>query len=141
MGFIFFAAWAGSFLILAGPAIALAVVLQLRAPGRRTFWSTCAVAALLALAVRVALLSRAHVAGGGVAVWPTLFAIVLHVPLIASVPVAALGLLGLRIERPSVRQIVAGTGAGIAASVPIQILVLPAALGQILRLLELRAIY
>jgi hypothetical protein len=81
-----------------------------------------------------------HVVDGGVPVWPTQFALLFQVPLLLSLPLAAAGLLGLRL-RPSVpRQVVTGFGAGVALSVAIQLL-LPAFFGPLAALLGLRLIY
>jgi hypothetical protein len=140
MGFFFFAAWAGSVIVLGSPAVALAIVLAKGAKGRRWFLPVAAAAALLALSARMAWLWDAQVTDGGVPVWPTMFALILHVPLLVSLPLAGAGLLGLRLPPSRARQMVTGLGAGVAASIPLQLL-LPSVLGRLAGLLGLRLIY
>ena len=140
MGFFFFAAWAGSALILGAPAVVLAIVLGRRAGGRTWFLPVAIGVGLAAFGGRLALLAASCVTEGGVPVWPTLFALLFHVPLLVSLPIGAAGLLGLRLPPSPARQIVAGIGTGVAASIPLQI-ALPAVFGRLVELAGLRAIY
>jgi hypothetical protein len=140
MGFFFVVAWAGSAILIGGPAVAIAVVLWTRAGGRRCFVPVGIAAALFALAGRIALLLDASIVDGGVPVWPTLFAMLFHVPLLLSLPLAGTTLLGLRLPASPGRQIVTGIGAGLAVSIPLQIAG-PLLFGRLVSLLGLRPIY
>jgi hypothetical protein len=140
MGFIYFAAWGGTFLVLGSMAGAVAIILGAKAGGRAWFFPVAIVVALVALTARLWVLMEPHVAAGGVPVWPTMYALIFQVPLLASVPLAAVAFWGLRIPPSVARQVVTGVGAGIAGSVVLQLLT-PFVLGRLVALLGLRTIY
>jgi len=140
MGFFFVAAWAGSALLLGGPATVVTCALTAKSGDRRIFLPILVLVAGVAAGLRVSLLVDAHVSEGTLPVWPTLYAMLFHVPLLVSVPLGAAGLLGLRLAPSPAREIVTGLGAGIAASVPLQ-LTLPFYFGRLIELLGMRAGY
>jgi hypothetical protein len=69
-----------------------------------------------------------------------MYALIFQVPLLASVPLAAVAFWGLRIPPSAARQVVTGVGAGIAGSVVLQLLT-PFMLGRLVALLGLLTIY
>jgi hypothetical protein len=140
MGFLFLVAWAGGGVLLGLPAVALAIVYGARSGRRVAFWIPAALLAAAAAAARVRWCLTPGIAEGSVSVWPTMYGLVVGKPLIATLPLAAAGLLALRLRPSRGRDLFLGACAGLAASVPLQ-LVLPAFFGTLLDLLGLRAAY
>lgn len=140
MGFLFVMWWGFCALALGIPGGTVAVLHGVRAGRRPAFWAVAAVVALAAVAFRLYLVFRPALATGGASVWSTQYALVFNVPLLATVAAAGVSCLALR-GRPSIaRDILGGAGAGLGASIPLQ-LAAPAFLSTLLRLLDLRAVY
>lgn len=140
MGFLFVMWWGFCVLALGLPGGAVAVLQGVRAGRRAVFWASAVVVAAAALAFRLWLVFRPALAEGGARVWPTQYALVFSVPLLITLAVAGVSCVALR-ARPSVaRDLAAGAGAGLGASIPLQ-LAAPAFLSTLLGLLDLRAVY
>lgn len=140
MGFLFVMWWGFCVLALGIPGGAVAVLHGARAGRRVAFWASAAVVAGAALAFRLYLVFRPALAEGGASVWPTQYALVFSVPLLVTLAIAGASCVALRAGPSRARDLVAGAGAGLGASIPLQ-LVTPAFLSALLRLLDLRPIY
>ncbi len=140
MGFLFVMWWGLCVLALGIPGGAVAVLHGVRAGRRAAFWVSATIVAAAALAFRLYLVFRPALAEGGAAVWPTQYALVFSVPLLVTLAAAGASCVALRGAPSLPRDLASGAGAGLGASIPLQ-LVAPAFLGAILRLLDLRAVY
>jgi hypothetical protein len=121
MGFIYVAAVLASFCVFALPGLALAVMLGRRAERTATFWLVAAAAAAIAVVVRILWVFQPYQAAGKLPLWSGRFALILSASLLLTALLSASGLFVLRLRGSPLRHVLLGLAAGLAASLPLQV--------------------
>jgi hypothetical protein len=141
MGFIYAVALLASFCVVALPGGILAFLLGRRAARVATFWVAAAGAVAIVLPLRIFLVFRPHLAAEQIPLWSGRFALILGVPLFATALLSASGLLASRLDGSRLREGLLGFGAGLGASLPLQVLIATVWFSELASLIGLRIAY
>jgi hypothetical protein len=141
MGFIYVIALLGSLIVVALPGGALALLIGSRAERMAAFWIAATGAVAIALPLRIFLVFRPYLPTAELPLWSGRFGLILGIPLVATALVSASGLLASQLRPSRLREGLLGIGAGLGASLPLQVLIATVCFSELASLFGLRISY